>query len=218
MKKLMIFLVTLTFVLTLSSCDKEPEDTFVFEVPKEYAINLQELKYAKYLSIKNPVVTITVKDIGEIKLQLFPSIAPNTVNSFIQYIQDGAYELNDFHRVITGVLIQGGHLENPVCAIPGEMSDNDFENDLAHTPGVVSMARIGDDLNSATSQFFILLTTTADLDGSYASFGGVVSGFHIIEYIASLQDGEIEAPITDIIITSITVDLKAYVPEERVCW
>ena len=163
-------------------------------------------------------LTITVKDIGEIKLQLFPSIAPNTVNSFVQYILDGEFTDNEFHRVVNSVLIQGGRLENTACPIAGEMSANDFENDLLHTPGVISMARIGTDLNSATSQFFILLTPTPDLDGDYAPFGGVVSGFHIIEYIASLQIEGAEVPITTITISSITIELNSFVPQDRVCY
>lgn len=217
MKKILLMIVTLTFVLTLSSC-KTDDEPFVFDVPKEYAVNLQKLGYSEYFSLNNPVVTITVKDIGDIKLQLFPSIAPNTVNSFVQYILDNEFDNNEFHRVVNSVLIQGGRLEDDVCPIAGEMSANDFENDLLHTPGVISMARVGTDLNSATSQFFILLTPTPDLDGDYAPFGGVVSGFHIIEYIASLQIEGAEVPVTTITISSITIELNSFVPQDRVCY
>jgi len=217
MKKLLLLLVTLTYVLTLSSCKSNTDEPYVFDVPKEYAVNLQNLSYATYFSLNNPVVTITVKDIGDIVIQLFPSVAPNTVNSFIQYIQDGDFDNNEFHRVVNEVLIQGGKLESQTCTIPGEMAANEFENELEHEPGVISMARVGEDYNSATSQFFILLSKTQDLDGAYASFGGVVSGFHIIQYIASLQSLETETPIAPIIITSMTVDLKSYEPVDRVC-
>jgi len=214
MKKITLLVLTFTFVLSLSSCKK---DEYVFDVPNEYAVNLQGLLYADYFSLNNPVVTIVVKDIGEIKLQLFPEVAPNTVNSFIQYIQDGEYDNNEFHRVVNDVLIQGGHLETETCTIPGEMAANGFTNELLHTPGVISMARVGNDYDSATSEFFLMLTNAPDLDGSYATFGGVISGFHILEYIATLQSETSEQPVTPIVISSITVDLKTYQPIDRVC-
>lgn len=219
MKKLTILLLMFASLFILSSCKKEEvEPPFEHNVPKETYVNLQELPYASYISLNNPVVTITVKDIGEMKVQLFPEVAPNTVNNFIQYIQDGAYDNNTFHRVVENFVIQGGQLETPACTIAGEMSSNDFENDLDHWRGVVSMARYGDDKNSASSQFFIVQTSSGHLDGFYAPFGGVVSGFNVLDYINSLQQEGVEIPITTITITSITIDIKTYVPVDRVCY
>jgi peptidyl-prolyl cis-trans isomerase B (cyclophilin B) len=212
---LLFLLFLLTFSLTACGNEEEP---FEHDVPREYGVNIQELAYSSYLSLNNPVVTITVQDIGEIRLQLFPDLAPNTVNNFIQYIEDGAYDNNSFHRVVENFMIQGGELEEPVCNIPGEMSENDFENDLVHYRGVISMARVGDNYNSANSQFFILHVSTSQLDGLYAPFGAAISGFNVIDYIASLQSESGEFPITEIIISSITVDLNGYTPEDRICY
>ena len=219
MKKIFMVVLSLVLVFTFAGCKKEDEvAAFEFDVPDSFNVNIQELTYGKYVSLSNPVVTINVREMGEITLQLFPSIAPNTVNSFIKYIQDGSYTNNQFHRVINEFMIQGGLLDDPVCTIAGEMTNNDFDNELSHTLGVLSMARVGEDYDSASSQFFIVHRTTLSLDGEYASFGGVVSGFHILDYIASLNDAEVnEIPIVPVYIDSITVDLNGYVPGNQIC-
>lgn len=218
MKRLLLFTLLSITLFTLAACNNNEEEPFVHDVPREYNLNIQDLDYAEYFSLNNPVVTITVQDIGEIRLQLFPSLAPNTVNNFIQYIEDGAYDNNSFHRVVENFMIQGGELDDPACNIPGEMSANDVENDLVHYRGVISMARVGEDYNSANSQFFILHVSTSQLDTLYAPFGGAISGFNVIDYIAGLQSESGEFPITDIIISSITVDLNGYTPEDRICY
>jgi len=220
MNKLLTMILTLTMVLILSSCKGEPEEEpFEHNVPREYGVNLNALGYAEYLSLNNPVVTITVTDIGEIRLQLFPDLAPISVDNFIAYIEAGAYDNNEFHRVVTNFMIQGGRLDDPICPIPGEMTSNDgYENELGHFRGVLSMARVGDDYNSGSSQFFIVQRDTGQLDGEYATFGGVVAGFNVLDYIASLQAETGEVPIVQIVIESITVDLKSYQPGERICF
>lgn len=215
-KKILLLVLGLTIVFSLAGCKKE-DDAFEFVTPERYNINIYNLGYIEYVSLNNPVVTINVKDIGEIVIQLFPEVAPNSVNSFIKYIQDESYTDNEFHRVVNGFMLQGGFLEEPICFIDGEMGINDFDNPLSHTAGVLSMAR-GNDYDSANSQFFIVHRDSVFLDLNYAGFGGVMSGFHIIDYIASFNDVEVnEIPSVPIYIDSITVDLKGYVPSEPIC-
>ena len=223
MKKLYLIILATFLTLSLAACGDDTDDEpvpYEHNVPDAYSVILNDLGYAEYLSMNNPVVTITVKDIGDIKLQLFPSVAPISVDNFIKYIQDGAYENNEFHRVIANFMIQGGQLEEPVCSIEGEMTNNpgtDFTNELKHYKGVLSMARVGGNYDSGSSQFFIMHNYTQSLDNEYASFGGVVNGFHIVDYIASLQVENAEYTVTPIIIENITVDLNGYVPNDRVC-
>ncbi|MCD6482641.1 MAG: peptidylprolyl isomerase [Candidatus Izimaplasma sp.] len=219
MKKLLLVLLSLIVSLGLSGCEKEvetPEPTG-FDVPDEVYVNLQELPYAEYLNLSNPVVTITVEGMGDIVIQLFPSIAPNTVNNFIAYIQAGVYTNNEFHRVIKDFMIQAGEIDDPTCIISGEMTNNGFENPLVHDRGVISMARIGGDYDSGSSQFFIMHAKSNFLNEEYAAFGGVVSGFNVLDYIANLNDGTSEIPSVPVYITSITVDLKGKTYEEPIC-
>ena len=219
MKKILLLVLSLALVLTLAGCKEEEEIIeFEFNIPDEYNVNLNELGYSEYISMSNPTITISVQNVGDIVIQLFPSVAPNTVNSFIKYIQDGTYTNNQFHRVVNGFMIQGGYIDNPSCYVPGEMSGNDVENDLSHTPGVLSMARVGGDYDSGSSQFFIVQQQSTFLDGEYAGFGGVVRGFHLIDYIASLNNPDVnEIPVVPIYIDSITIDLNGYVPEVPIC-
>jgi peptidyl-prolyl cis-trans isomerase B (cyclophilin B) len=218
MKKILLLMISFTLVFTLTGCKDDEVEAYEFDVPKSYNVNIQELGYSEYLSLSNPVVTINVRDMGEIKIQLFPSIAPNTVNNFIAYIEDGSYTDNLFHRVINGFMLQGGMLEDPSCTIEGEMTNNGFDNPLMHYIGVISMARIGGDYDSASSQFFIVHGDASFLNNEYASFGGVISGFHLVDYIASLNDSEVnEITVAPVYIDSITVDLKGYEPEEPIC-
>lgn len=218
MKKILVLGLSLILVFALTGCKKDDESDYVFDVPDAYNVNLQSLGYIDYISLSNPTVTIDVRDMGEIVFQLFPNLAPNTVNSFIQYVQNETYTNNDFHRVVNGFMIQAGLVDDPSCVIDGEMTNNDFLNPLSHTIGVVSMARVGGDYDSASSQFFIVHNDSVFLDGEYAGFGGVISGFHILNYIASLNDPDVnQTPIAPVYINSITVDLNGYVPDTVIC-
>lgn len=226
MKKFILITLTIITVLTLSACnggiektDKKPVTRvrFIHDAPEPYNVNLQNLEYLEYLSFNNPIVTIKIDQLGEIKIQLFPNVAPNTVNSFIKYIQDEAYTNNEFHRVVNGFMIQAGRLVDPNCTIQGEMSNNDIENNLSHVKGVLSMARVGGNYDSGSSQFFIVAAAALFLDREYAAFGGVVDGFHLVDYLASLQAETSESPEVPIIIESITVDLRGYTPEAPIC-
>ena len=144
--------------------------------------------------------------------ELYPEIAPNTVNNFISLANKGFYNNLKFHRVIKGFMIQGGDPKGngtggPGYSIEGEFTSNGFANSLKHTTGVLSMAR-AQDPNSAGSQFFIMSGDAPHLDGEYAAFGKVISGLDVIDRIQNVETASADAPKKDIIITSITVDTK----------
>ena len=129
-------------------------------------------------------IEITVKDYGTMKAELYPEIAPETVENFVNLARSGFYDGNRFHRIINGFMIQGGaDLSGTVANIPGEFAANGFENDLKHTTGVLSMARAKDP-DSASSQFFIMVGDADWLDGQYAAFGKVTEGIEIALKIA----------------------------------
>lgn len=158
----------------------------------------------------NPIVTITMEDGGVIKAELYPDIAPNTVNNFISLIKKNFYDGVIFHRVISGFMLQGGDPDGvgtggPGYCIKGEFSSNGFKNDLKHTEGVLSMARtmIPD---SAGSQFFIMHRTSPHLDGEYAAFGKVTEGLDIVNKIAECETDYSDKPLEAKVMKSVTVD------------
>ena len=160
-----------------------------------------------------PIVTITMDDGGVITLELYPNIAPETVNNFVSLVNKGFYDGLSFHRIIPGFMIQGGDpLGNgtggPGYSIKGEFKSNGFRNELRHERGVISMARAMDP-NSAGSQFFIMHADAPHLDGSYAAFGKVIDGMGVVDSIASVRTNMFnDAPVTPVVIKSITVDTK----------
>lgn len=159
---------------------------------------------------QNPIVTITMTSGDVIKAELYPEIAPNTVNNYISLIKQGYYNGLIFHRVIAGFMIQGGCPEGsgmggPGYSIKGEFSHNGFQNDLKHTPGVLSMAR-SNMPNSAGSQFFIMHKTSPHLDGEYAAFGKVTEGLDIVDKIAQVQTDYSDRPLEAQKIETMTVD------------
>ena len=152
--------------------------------------------------MSNPIVTIEMEDGGVIKAELYPEIAPNTVNNFVSLIKKGFYDGVIFHRVIPGFMIQGGDPQGtgvggPGYCIKGEFTGNGFKNDLKHTPGVLSMARTMQP-NSAGSQFFIMHKNASHLDGQYAAFGKVVSGMDVVDKIASVRTDWNDKPTTPV--------------------
>ncbi len=158
----------------------------------------------------NPIVTITMENGDVMKAELFPEIAPNTVNNFISLVKKGFYDGLIFHRVIKGFMIQGGDPEGtgmggPGYSIRGEFAHNGFPNDLKHTPGVLSMARAMNP-NSAGSQFFIMHKDSPHLDGEYAAFGIVTEGLEIVDKIASVATDWSDRPKTPQKIASMTVE------------
>lgn len=151
------------------------------------------------------LLSLEIEDFGTLKVELYPSIAPNTVANFMHYVSNKFYDGLIFHRIIKGFMIQGG--ANPKARelpIKGEFASNGFKNDLKHTKGVLSMARTMD-RNSATSQFFIMHHDAPHLDGQYAAFGKVVEGLDIIDKIASVKTDGSDQPLKDVKIKTITV-------------
>ncbi len=168
--------------------------------------------------MSNPIITITMENGDIMKAELYPEIAPNTVNNFISLIKKGYYDGLIFHRVIRGFMIQGGcplgeGTGNPGYSIKGEFANNGFKNDLAHTPGVLSMARSMMP-NSAGSQFFIMHKNSPHLDGEYAAFGKVIEGLDIVDKIADTATDYSDRPLDEQKIASVTVDtMGATYPE-----
>lgn len=159
---------------------------------------------------QNPIVTITMEDGGVMKAELYPEIAPESVNNFISLINKNFYDGVIFHRVIRGFMIQGGDPEGTGCggpgySIKGEFSSNGFQNDLKHTEGVLSMARtmIPD---SAGSQFFIMHKNSPHLDGQYAAFGKITEGMDIVNAIAETATDYMDRPLQEQKIKSMTVE------------
>ena len=170
----------------------------------------------------NPVVTITMTNGDVMKAELYPEIAPNTVNNFISLVQKGFYDGLIFHRVISGFMIQGGDpqgtgMGGPGYSIKGEFAMNGVRNDLKHTRGVLSMARSMMP-NSAGSQFFIMHANAPHLDRQYAAFGKVVEGLDVVDKIASVRTGWQDKPVEEQKIQSMTVELfgETY-PEPEKC-
>ena len=159
---------------------------------------------------QNPVVTITMENGGVIKAELYPEVAPISVNNFISLINKKFYDGLIFHRVIKGFMIQGGcpdgnGMGGPSYSIKGEFAQNGIPNDLKHTEGVLSMARAMNP-NSAGSQFFIMHKTSPHLDGSYAAFGKVTEGMDVVNKIADTRTNYMDRPLENQVIKSMTVE------------
>ena len=158
----------------------------------------------------NPLVTIEMENGDIIKAELYPEIAPNTVNNFISLIKKGFYDGLIFHRVISNFMIQGGcpdgtGMGGPGYSIKGEFSANGFPNDLKHAAGVLSMARAYSP-NSAGSQFFIMHRTSPHLDGQYAAFGKVTEGMDVVDRIAFERTDFNDKPRKPQVMKKVTVE------------
>lgn len=169
----------------------------------------------------NPVVAMEIENYGAIVIELYPEVAPNTVNNFISLVQKGFYDNNTFHRLVPGFVLQGGDPDGqgsggPGYHIKGEFAANGFNNDLKHTEGIISMAR-SSSYDSAGSQFFIMLGTATHLDGQYAAFGKVIDGMDNVRYIAAnetianTQSGKL---VNNLTIKKAVVDLKGQTYQE----
>ena len=159
---------------------------------------------------QNPIVTITMANGDVMKAELYPEIAPNTVNNFISLVKKGYYDGLIFHRVIAGFMIQGGcpngnGMGGPGYSIKGEFSQNGFKNTLKHTEGVLSMARAMNP-NSAGSQFFIMHQNSPHLDGSYAAFGKITTGMDIVNKIANVRTDFSDRPLEVQKMAKVTVE------------
>ena len=163
---------------------------------------------------ENPIVTITMDNDEKIVIELEPSVAPNTVANFISLVDKGFYDGLIFHRVIPDFMIQGGDPSGtgtggPEYSIKGEFSSNDFENNLKHERGVISMARSSDP-DSAGSQFFIMVKESTQLDGEYAAFGKVLEGMETVDAIVGVDRDSADKPAEDQKMKKVEVDTKGF--------
>lgn len=157
----------------------------------------------------NPIVTFEMENGDIMKAELYPDVAPKTVENFVDLVKKGFYDGLIFHRVIRGFMIQGGcpdgtGMGGPGYTIPGEFSQNGFRNDLKHEPGVLSMARSMHP-DSAGSQFFIMHETSPHLDGAYAAFGRIIEGMETVNQIAETATDFRDRPLEDQRMKKVTV-------------
>lgn len=207
MRRLVLLSLMLLALFLFAGCQENDEDDTAKKEKAEDATTYEETD-------KKPIVTITMEDGREITAELYPNIAQNTVNNFIELIENEFYDGVIFHRVIPGFMIQSGDPEgtgmgDPGYSIKGEFENNGVENDLKHEKGVLSMAR-REDPDSAGSQFFIMTGEAASLDGNYAAFGKVIDGMDVAEDISEVERDSNDMPKEDQVIEKITVDLEGY--------
>ena len=160
--------------------------------------------------MQNPIVTIKMTDGSVMKAELYPEIAPNTVNNFVSLIKSGYYDGIIFHRVIKGFMLQGGDptgtgMGGPGYSLKGEFASNGFKNDLKHTAGVLSMARTMDP-DSAGSQFFVMHNDAHHLDGEYAAFGKITEGLDVVDKIAATETDWSDRPVNEQKIETMSVE------------
>ncbi len=209
-----IVLLILLFIIAMLMPEKTEENRKEKLLGIDYNIKGNETSLDKY-NTENPVVAMDIKNYGSIVIELYPDIAPNTVNNFISLVKSGFYDNNSFHRLVPDFVLQGGDPKGdgtggPGYSIKGEFSNNGFKNDLKHEKGIISMAR-GNDKDSAGSQFFIMLGTSNYLDGDYAAFGKVIDGMGIIDKIAKnekVSDSATGKLVHNLTITKAVIDLK----------
>lgn len=200
MKKITIFALILSLVCMISACGNHTEAPVPSPSPQ-----LTEL------TEKTIGITILLENGKTIKANLYPELAPITVENFTKLCNEHFYDGLIFHRVISGFMVQGGGMDkdmNPRQSdtIKGEFSENGIYNPLKHTRGVLSMARTALSMDSASSQFFIMHEDAPHLDGQYAAFGEVTEGMDVVDEIANTETDANDAPIQPIVIKSITVD------------
>ncbi len=159
--------------------------------------------YNELLNDNNPKLSLDVKDFGQIEIELFPEVAPKTVENFLSLIEENFYKGLIFHRIIKNFMIQGGwgEFREPIT---GEFKQNGVDNQLLHSRGVISMARTSNP-NSASSQFFIMHKDAPHLDGGYAAFGVVTKGIDVVDKIANVQTDYQDKPNEDVVIKSFTL-------------
>lgn len=209
MKKIFCIAIIFCVSIFLSGCGVEENLLGISYDEKGHEVELNKYK------TDNPVVAMYIEDYGSIVIELFPKVAPNTVNNFISLVKSGFYDDNTFHRLVPGFVLQGGDPNGtgtggPGYTIKGEFSENGFENNLKHNKWVVSMARSQDN-DSAGSQFFIVLDKAESLDGQYAAFGKVIDGKKNINNIVAregISDPNSSKLTHNLKIKKAVVDLK----------
>ena len=198
MKRFLTLVLLGAVLVSLAACGKEEEAPLYSEIPY-------------------PTVTITMADGQVMRLELYPACAPNTVANFVNLCESGFYNGLTFHRVVLGYMIQGGDPNGDGTGdagytIAGEFAENGFDNPLSHERGVISMARYESDMDSASSQFFLMQYNYPVLDGKYAAFGRIVDeeSLAVLDSIASTAVDAYYAPLFSQMIASITVDTHGY--------
>lgn len=210
-KKRFLFIIGMIFfIIILASCisPAKPSDEEEQETSYAEEQNVESPQFEQ----DSPLVTITMENGDEIEVELYPDIAPNTVDNFITLAEDGFYDGLTFHRIVPGFMIQGGDPNGngtggPGYSIKGEFDSNGFDNDLKHDRGVISMAR-SQDPDSAGSQFFIMTEESPHLDGDYAAFGQVIEGMDVVDDIASTDTDKNDLPEEEQQIKKMEVDTK----------
>lgn len=216
-KGLLLLVGCLLFVIVMTGCgaESDSDEEKKAESPTKQTSDQDKGDQA------NPIVTITMANDDQIKIELYTDVAPNTVNNFISLVKKGFYDGLIFHRVIPEFMIQGGDpagngTGGPGYSIKGEFSSNGFENDLKHERGVISMARSSDP-DSAGSQFFIMVNESPNLDGKYAAFGKVIEGMDVVDAIVSVERNAADKPLEKQQMKTVTVDTKGHdYPEPEV--
>ena len=212
--KLLSILIALLFVLSSCAISEKPEtdveNDSTIVAPDDANLETNPNGDIGETERSNPIVTIEMEDGGMIKAELYPDVAPNTVNNFISLIQKGYYDGLIFHRVIPGFMIQGGCPEGngssgPGYSIPGEFKSNGIENNLAHERGILSMARTKKP-NTAGSQFFIMVDKAESLDGEYAAFGKVIEGMDVVDRIAEMKCDYNDRPLNPPCMMTVTAE------------
>lgn len=214
--KLFILLTILLASTLLTSCSSNKTKNVKEDLLGiDFNTDSNEAELSQYKT-ENPVVAMYIKNYGTIVIELYPDIAPNTVANFISLTKSGFYDNNTMHRLVPGFVLQGGDptgtgTGGPGYTIKGEFSANDFENNLKHEKGIVSMARTSVSNDTAGSQFFIMLGTASYLDGQYAAFGKVIDGWSNIENIINneqVQNQETGQLKNNLVIKKTLIDLK----------
>lgn len=200
MKKAFTIILCALTAFALAACGGNKEDTMKDE-PKVTAAPTEDSTIRAAVEVEN---------FGTIELELYPDIAPQTVRNFCSLARQGFYDGTIFHRVIKGFMIQGGDPTGtggggPGYCIKGEFEINGFKNDLKHTRGVISMARLSKPYDSAGCQFFIMHEDAPHLDGAYAAFGMVTSGMDVVDRIANVPVGAGSRPLEEVVIKSVTI-------------
>lgn len=214
-KKMFLFISIFVLAVVLVGCGSNSEESKEKDMEETDQSAEQKTENEQTTpSGEHPIVTMNVEGEGKVLIELYPDVAPNTVNNFISLVEDGFYDGLIFHRVIPGFMIQGGDPEGtgmggPGYSIKGEFNSNDFANNLEHERGVISMAR-SQAPDSAGSQFFIMTDNSPHLDGDYAAFGKVIEGMDVVDKIVSVERDNADKPLEDQVIESMKIDLNGY--------
>lgn len=217
MKNKLFILLTIILASTLLTACSSNKTKEIKEdlLGIDFNTETNEVELSQY-ETENPVVAMYIENYGAIVIELYPDIAPNTVANFISLTKSNFYDNNTMHRLVPGFVLQGGDptgtgTGGPGYTIKGEFSANDFENNLKHEKGIVSMARTSVSNDTAGSQFFIMLGTAGYLDGQYAAFGKVIDGWSNIENIINneqVQNQETGQLKNNLVIKKTLIDLK----------